>query len=71
MGYLDDAVLEPSLTIERGYPVLTISDTVTARPIGRALYRMDNAEIQICGNTSLCDRTHTRASLTANLYNNS
>jgi hypothetical protein len=60
-------VIEPTFSLERGYPVLTISDTVTTRPLGRTLYRMDNARLEICQSTTPCDRTTNRATIGVNL----
>jgi len=61
-------VIEPSLTIEQGYPVLNVSDVVTNRPIARALYRMQDAQFIQCGTTTSCDAPSEKPSIRTGLF---
>lgn len=67
IGSTDDSVFESSVELERGFPVVHISDTVRKNQVAKIMYRMDNAILVTCKNTDTCDADRNSANIFAKI----
>lgn len=54
LGNIDDAVFEKNLELERGFPVIKITDTVRKTEVAKILYRMNSASVVACQDNQNC-----------------
>jgi len=55
IGQKPDTVIENTVTLDHGYPVLTVSDSVSHSVISRVVYTMKNPKMNICSYTDSID----------------
>jgi hypothetical protein len=57
LGQSSDTVLESGITLMGGYPLLTISESISQKQVAQVLYQMRGANIEACqiSSTDMCD----------------
>ncbi len=55
IGQKPDTVIENTVTLDHGYPVLTVSDSVSHSQIARVVYKVRKPKMDICSYSSSAD----------------
>lgn len=63
IGRTDDSVIESVLELERGFPVMKLTDSVRKQEIARVLYQMNNAELIACSYNQNCQNPRNSAKI--------